>query len=187
MAASRNTRHHEAAHAVAAHILEIGLGKEGMVLRSDQDAYVAIADVSADETSESWFIRRVAVKLAGPLAMCRMRGQRFEWDTLRSSSEYCQDFEDSLSIFRDYWRRIGRNGSNDQIDEQMNRAASVAIDCIQKNEATIIAVANDAEGKDRLSRNEIIALVSGMKHGSVFNKFRRWMIRLGRMARSRLA
>ncbi len=70
MSASRGTRYHEAAHAVAAHVLGIGLEEEGMVLNSDRDAWVVVVEVPPNETGEDWFTMRVAVKLAGPLAMC---------------------------------------------------------------------------------------------------------------------
>lgn len=92
MAASRNVRLHEAAHAVAAHLLGIGLKEEGIILSSDEDAWVAIVDPPPHHTDEDWYIRRVAVKLAGPLEMCRRRGEKLEWDTLRYSGEYHEDF-----------------------------------------------------------------------------------------------
>jgi hypothetical protein len=159
MAASRTTRYHEAAHAVAAHVLGIGLKEEGMILDSDSEAWVAVVDIVANETGEDWFIRRVAVKLAGPLAMCRLRGEKLEWDILRHSSEYHQDFEDSLGILAEYWRRIGDGASSEQIDEQMNRAGCIAMECVQKNQAAIVAVAAAAEKRDRFSRSEIIAII----------------------------
>jgi len=158
VAASRDTRCHEAAHAVAAHVLGIGLKEEGMILDSDSEAWVAVVDIPANETGEDWFIRRVAAKLAGPLAMCRLRGEKLEWDTLRHSSEYHEDFEDSLGIFGEYWRRVG-GGSSKQIDEQMNRSACIAMECVEKNQAAIVAVADAAEKRDRFPRCEIIATI----------------------------
>lgn len=159
MAASRDTRYHEAAHAVAAHALGIGLKEEGMVLNSDRDAWVEVVEMPLNETDEDWFTRRVAVKLAGPLAMCRLRREKPQWGTLRYSAEYHTDFEDSLKLFGSYWKGVGGGGSNDQVDKQMDRAACIAMECIQKNQAAIVAVTDATEGKDRFSRTEIITCI----------------------------
>ncbi len=158
MAASGDVRYHESAHAVAAHTLGIGLKEEGIVLISDREAWVEVADIPADETDEDWFIRRVGAKLAGPLAMCLLRNERMEWDTLRYTGEYHTDIEESLSIFTEYWNRVG-GGSDARIDEQMNRAACIALECVQKNKAAIIAVADATAGKDHFSRNEIVSTI----------------------------
>ena len=87
MAAARDTRYHEAANTVAARVLGIGLKEEGMVLISDQEAWVEVEGISENEAAEDWFIRRVAVKLAGPLAMCRLRKEKLEWDTYLEAAE----------------------------------------------------------------------------------------------------
>jgi len=177
MTASRDTRYHEAAHAVAAHVLGIGLKEEGMILHSDSDAWVEVVDRPPDDAGEDWFIRRVAVKLAGPLAMCRQRREPHSgmavvpsvttfdlirgelWDTLRCTREYAKDVNDSKCKLRCYWTRVGGCGSNDLIDEQMDRSARMALACVEENETTISAVADAAEGRDEFSRSEIVACI----------------------------
>jgi len=159
MAVSRDVRYHEAAHAVAAYTLGIGLKEESMILISDQKACVNVTDLPADEIDEDWFIQRVGAKLAGPLAMCLLRNERLEWDTLKDSGEYHTDFEESLCIFAEYWRRVGGGCSNEQVDEQMNRAACIALKCVQNNEGAIIAVVDATAGRDQFSRTEITSTV----------------------------
>lgn len=159
MAASRNVRLHEAAHAVAAHLLGIGLKEEGIILSSDEDAWVAIVDPPPHHTDEDWYIRRVAVKLAGPLEMCRRRGEKLEWDTLRYSGEYHEDFEEALGLFGEYWRNVGGVPANDQIDDQMNRAAQISMECVCKNNHVISAIADASDGRDQFSRTEIVSWI----------------------------
>jgi hypothetical protein len=159
MAASRNTRYHEAAHAVAAHVLGIELEEEAMVLNSDRDACVNVVAKPPDDADEDWFTKRVAVKLAGPLAMCRLRGEKLHWDTMRPSGEYHTDFEDSLKLFKSYGNIVGRVFSSDELDQQMNRAACIATKCVQTNQAAIVALTDATEGKDRFSRTQIIACI----------------------------
>jgi hypothetical protein len=159
MAASRNTRYHEAAHAVAAHVLGIELEEEAMVLNSDQDAWVNVVAKPPDDADEDWFTRRVAVKLAGPLAMVRLRGEKLHWDVLRSSGEYDTDFKDSQKLFISYGNIVGRVVSNDELDQQMNRAACIAIKCVQTNQAAIVGLTDATEGKDSFSRTQVIACI----------------------------
>lgn len=159
MAASKNTRYHEAAHAVAAHVLGIELEEEAMVLNSDQDAWVNVVAKPPDDADEDWYTRRVAVKLAGPLAMCRLRGEKLHWDTLRSSGEYHTDVKDSLKLFRSYGDIVGRVLSCDELDQHMNRAACIAIKCVQTNQAAIVALTDATEGKDSFSRTQVIGCI----------------------------
>jgi hypothetical protein len=57
---------------------------------------------------------------------------------------------------RDYWTRVGGGGNDDGIDELMNRAACLSMECISKHEAAIIAIVEASEGKDQIYRDEII-------------------------------
>jgi hypothetical protein len=159
MAASRDTRYQETAQAVAAYFLGIRLGEEGMILISDQDAWVEVEDVHINEADEDWCIRRAAVRLAGPLAMCQLRKEEVDWKTQRFSPHYHRDIQDGLNLFRRYWRRVGRFGSDANIDAQMNRAASIARECLHNNEAAIAAVLDASEGRDQFSRGEIYTMI----------------------------
>jgi hypothetical protein len=159
MPASKNTRYHEAAHAVTAHILGIDMRDEGIVLRSDHEAWVAMSENVPRDADEDWFIRRVAVKLAGSLGLCRLRNEPLEWDTLRLTAEYHNDFEDALGILRDFWCRSGYAGENpieNRIDQQMQRSARLAMDCIITNEAIIREIVDASDGKDGFRREDVV-------------------------------
>jgi hypothetical protein len=160
MAASRDTRYLEAAHALAAHFLGVGLGEEGMILISDKDAWVEVEDVRVDETDEDWYLRRAAVTLAGPLAACQLTKEKVDWKAQRFSPQHHTDIQDAMNVFRRYWRKVRQPATDEKISEQMDRAASIAIWFVQNYEAAIAAVADAAEGRDRLSRSEIVATIA---------------------------
>src|SRR5690242_5535139 len=95
MAVSAATRYHESGHALAAYRLGM-LHERGMILNSDQDAYVCVAE-NGDGT-RCWIVKRIAIKLAGPLGRMRQQDQRFHWDTLKYSEEYWRDFQEGKDI-----------------------------------------------------------------------------------------
>ena len=160
MATSQDTRYHEAAHAVTALKLGIGLKEEGMILNSDEDAWVEVADIPEDGADENWFIRRVAVKLAGPVASIQQRGEVLEWDTLKYRAEFHDDFECSLCLLDTFWERVGTSACSDQIENQMQRAACIATECVNDNKVLILEITKAAADKDRFSRSEILAIMN---------------------------
>jgi hypothetical protein len=109
--------------------------------------------------SEDWIIRRVAAKLAGPVAMCLKRREKLEWESLKCSKEYYTDIQYSERILCEYYLELAVGPNRTLIDERMNRSFCLAMDCVQKNQALIDAVADAAEGRDQLSRSEIIACI----------------------------
>ena len=75
MPASEHVRYHESAHAVAAEKLGIGLEDDAMVLTSDYDAWVNTKnEPCGGQDIKGWTIRRLAVKLAGPIARILQSG-----------------------------------------------------------------------------------------------------------------
>ena len=76
LSASEHARFHESAHAVAAVRLDIGLEELAMVFNSDDDTWVnSKNDPSDAEDLDDWTIRRLAVKLAGPIARILQNGE----------------------------------------------------------------------------------------------------------------
>src|SRR5208283_5173318 len=137
VAAGYETRYHESGHAVAALALKIGLCESAIVLKSHHDAWVQVLDQPSGPVDEDWYIRRAAVKLSGPIAMMRLRGQQICWDTLRLTAEYVQDYDKARQVFQDYWRRLDAAASEVQTGLQLHRSADLVIKCVDGNSAAI--------------------------------------------------
>src|SRR5580704_3675621 len=123
MAASAKTRYHESGHALAAYRLGM-LHEMGMILNSDLDAYVCV--VEEDDGTQCWAVKRVAIKLAGPIGRILQQGEQLHWDTLRLTGEYARDFEEGKEIAL---RTVGLNPlacEDDEADILMNEAYSLA-------------------------------------------------------------
>ncbi|MFZ0663673.1 MAG: hypothetical protein WAM66_13340 [Acidobacteriaceae bacterium] len=160
MAANIDTRHHEAGHAVSALALGIEVSDEAMVLISDQEAWVNIP-VPDSIPGEDWCTRRAAVKLAGPIAMMRLRDQPLDWDTMRATPEYASDHQDAqriLLVFRSH-RSCSRRG--EALEEQLNSAALLAAQVVDANASAIQALVEATESRDSFSRDEILGAIEG--------------------------
>jgi hypothetical protein len=131
-----------------------------MVLNSVTDAYVNVSNTPGkEEDMQNWTIRRLAVKLAGPIARILHNGEPLDWDTLKYSAEYHEDFATakrcchlSLNIRDDH-------SENPKVDTMMNQAAQVAIKCVQSHEASIAALAGATANKSSCSRSETMAVI----------------------------
>ncbi len=157
MAASWQTCYHESGHAFVAWSMNM-LHFSGMILRSDTDAYTCVTENS--DGSEEWCIKRAAVKLAGSLGRMLSQGQYLRWDAMRSIGEYHTDHEEALEIFRAYLNLQPHFGMDERVDPLMNRAAASAIELLTPNQAKLAALAEAADGKDQLYRDEIVAIIS---------------------------
>jgi len=156
MAASWQTRYHESGHAFVAWSTDM-LHSIGMILRSDTDAYTCVIENS--DGSEKWCIKRAAVKLAGPLGRMLQQGQATDWNTMRSTGEYHTDFEEAVEIFRVHLNLQRDFGFDEGVEQLMNKAFAMALGFILQNQCTVATLADAAEGKDQLSRDEIIAVI----------------------------
>ena len=137
MPISENVRRHESGHAIAAVALGIELLTPAMTLLSDLEASVNVAPPTSSSPDEAWCIRRAAVKLAGPIAMIRSRGQIMDWQTLREEFEYATDLNEAERVLQKFWLDRGVCPPEHLVSEQLNRAASLAIQCIDQNEARL--------------------------------------------------
>ena len=161
LSASEHVRYHESAHAVAAVRLDIGLEELAIVLKSDNDAWVnAKNDPCDEEDLNDWTIRRLAVKLAGPIARILQNGEVLTWDTMSSSGEYHTDFECAKKCCFGYLKIPEVNSENSTVDHMMNLAADRAIRCVESNHAEISALTNSTVNKDYFSRAEVIAVIA---------------------------
>ncbi len=131
-----------------------------MVLRANTDAYTCV--IESPDGSEEWCIKRAAVKLAGTTGRMLQQGQPLNWDLLRCTGEYHSDFEEATEIFRTHLNLPRDFGFNESIDQLMNQASFIAIDCVKQNQVAIGALAVAAEGKDQLSRLEILAVLKSL-------------------------
>jgi len=156
MAAKWETRYHESGHALVAHVMAM-LHSCGMILNSDTDAYTSVIEDS--DGSEAWCIKRAAVKLSGPLGRILQRGQPLEWDTMRNEGEYHTDFEEAVKIFRTHLGQGEHFGLDERVDELMNQACAMAHKVITPNRRIIEILADETEGRDRFSRDEIVATI----------------------------
>jgi hypothetical protein len=158
MAISEHVRYHESAHAVAAERLGIGLEEEGMVLNSDTDAYVSVRNTPGKE-DQNWAIRRLAVKLAGPIARILRNGEAMEWETLKYSAEFHTDFEIARSYCYHSLNIQDDHSENAAVNAMMSWAARIAIECVQSNKAAIAALAEATANKASFSRTEIMTVI----------------------------
>ena len=160
MSASEDVRRHEAGHAIAAVALGMGLREPAMTLISDQQACVNVAPPMFASSDEAWYIRRAAVKLAGPIAMIRSRGQAMDWQTLREEAEYATDLNEAERILQKFWLDKGLGAAEYLVSEQLNRAASFAIQCINQNEGAISALTEATESQDAFCFEQIIDAIA---------------------------
>jgi hypothetical protein len=161
MSASEAVRRHEAGHAIAAVALGVELREPALALTSDQEACINVAPPASLTPDEAWYIRRVAVKLAGPIALIRSRGQAMDWQTLREESEYATDLNEAERILQKFWLDRGFGAAEHLVSEQLNRAASFAIQCIDQNEGAITALIEATESEDAFCFQQILDAIAG--------------------------
>lgn len=162
MPASEHVRYHESAHAVAAVRLDIGLEELAMVFNSNDDAWVnSKNEPCVAEDIDDWTIRRLAVKLAGPIARILQNGEVLTWDTLSSSGEYHTDFECAKECCFRYLKIPEANSENPTVDHMMNLAADRAIKCVESHQAEIAALTKSTANRDSFSRAEVVAVIGG--------------------------
>lgn len=124
MAASVNTRFHESGHALVAYRLGMLHGM-GMILNSDLDSYVCV--VEENDGTRCWAVRRIAIKLAGPLGRILQQGEELEWDTMRLKGEYARDFEEAKEIAMGTLAVNPLTGQSDEANILMNEACNLAM------------------------------------------------------------
>ena len=148
MAASENTRFHESGHALVAYRLGMLHGM-GMILNSDMDSYVCV--VEENDGTRCWAVRRIAIKLAGPLGRILQQGEELEWDTMRLKGEYARDFEEAKEIAL---RTLGMNpltGQSDEADTLMNEASNLAMQYLSHASGTLTKLTEATASVDAFS------------------------------------
>jgi hypothetical protein len=157
---SEHVRYHESAHAVAAERLGVGLEEEAMVLNSDTDARVNVKnEPCGGEDIHDWTIRRLAVKLAGPIARIFQTGEALEWNTLMYSGEYHTDFETAKTCCFRYLNIPETHAQNPDVDAMMNEAMRVAIECVRSHKASIAALKEATANRSSFSRAEVVEVI----------------------------
>jgi hypothetical protein len=156
MTASTKTRYHEAGHALAAYKLGM-LHEMGMILNSDLDAHVCVVEES--DGLRCWAVKRIAIKLAGPIARILQQGERLHWDTLRFTGEYARDFEEAKAIAQ---RTIGLTpsaGQHDEADMLMNEACDLAIQHVSSALDILVHLTDATAHADHFSAVQIAAVI----------------------------
>jgi hypothetical protein len=90
-----------------------------MTLISDQEACVNVTIPTTSSPDEAWYVRRAAVKLAGPIAMIRFRGQPMDWQTLREEYEYATDLREAERILQKFWLDQGLGAAERLVGSQV--------------------------------------------------------------------
>ena len=160
MSASKDVRRHEAGHAITALALGIGLQEPAITLISDQEACTNVALPTSSSPDEAWCIRRAAVKLAGPIAMIRYRQQEMHWQTLREEGEYASDYGEAERILQKFWLDKVFGAAEHLVGAQMERAACLAIQSVDRNEGAISALAEATKSQDVIGIPKILDAIA---------------------------
>lgn len=156
MAASAKTRYHEAGHALTAYRFGM-LHEVGMILNSDLDSYVGV--VEEDDGTRCWAVKRIAIKLAGPIGRILQQGELLHWDTLKSTGEYARDFEEGKELAL---RTVGLNppaGQDDEADVVMNEACNLAIKHVSSASKILTNLTEATKQVDQFSAVQIATVI----------------------------
>ena len=158
--------YHEAGHAIGAIKLRIGLQAKGIQRPSPCDGVTYVQESSPAGQGEEWFIRRAAVKLAGPAAECRHRNQVYSRETLASDPHYFRDYQEAERILQVHQSEQGAPNSI-RLEQQLTKALSLAEEVVSDNWHVITDVASASEREPQLTADRIFAIICSTDDPSV--------------------
>jgi hypothetical protein len=158
------TRFHEAGHAVAAVKLNIGLQPRGIEIESDSDATTWVQELPRERWTKDWCERRAAVKVSGPAAEIRERGQDFLPDTLEADSHYATDYHEAQRVLRQFQLDQGLCNPG-LVDQQVVEALYAAHNVIAANSRNVEEVAKALVSKPHLTSSEIVDIIERVDAG----------------------
>ena len=80
---------------------------------------------------------------------------------MRGEGEYHTDFEEAVKIFRTHLGQLEHFGFDERVDELMNQACAMSHKIIIPNRPIIEILADETEGRDQFSRDEIVTTIGG--------------------------
>jgi hypothetical protein len=154
MSCSEIVRYHESGHAVCAIELGIALKADGIRCSNDDDACTEVEDRVQQSLTQEDYIRRAAVKMAGPAAECRLRDQAFNSDTLRNEQHYSTDYQQAQQILQYFQSRAGTPDPA-ALERQMCEAMAICHRIISDRWPDVEKVAKSLDGRDGMTAREI--------------------------------
>ncbi len=158
----KETRFHEAGHAIGAVISGIGLDARGIQIETDYDAITYVAELPISEWTEDWCVRRVAVKLSGGAAEMRVRDQECDRSTFQSDSHYFTDYQEGLQILQKLQTYRGQCDPAG-LEEHLRRALVMACTIICDNWRKVEKVATALSSSPHLGASHVNAILDAPK------------------------
>jgi len=149
--------YHEAGHAVAAVVLSIGLKEQAIELDSASGPATYL-ECPLTTPTEDYFEKRAAVKLAGPAAECKKKGDNFDHSMLSSKEHYHQDYNEARRILQKLQTDQGQC-SNRVLQEDVVSAMGLAWGVVCQHWAAIELVAKRLQADRYVSGAEVRRIV----------------------------